>query len=113
MGLLAGFYQGVGIARAAGMSPRDFATLAVDYLPYATGLLLPHAREIELGEYPGVDGTLEVFAAAMAHVVETSWASGIATDVPRAIAGLIDRAVAAGHGAEGLARLADTIAGRP
>lgn len=36
MGLLTGFYQGLAIIQAAGVSPGDFATLAVDYLPFAT-----------------------------------------------------------------------------
>lgn len=113
MGLLTGFYQGLAIVETTGISPGDFAALAIDYLPFATGLLTSHAAEIDAGDYPGVDGTLDVFGAAMAYVAETSRAHGIATDMPDAIIALIDRTVAAGHGDDGRTRLAETIgAGR-
>jgi 3-hydroxyisobutyrate dehydrogenase-like beta-hydroxyacid dehydrogenase len=112
MGVLSGFYQALALAGAAGVDAPTFAAVAVDYLPFATGLLPGHARQIDQRRYPDDDGTLAVYAAAMGHVVDTGRRQGIDVELPAAIAALIERGVAAGHGDDGLARLADVIAGR-
>jgi 3-hydroxyisobutyrate dehydrogenase-like beta-hydroxyacid dehydrogenase len=112
IGVLSGFYQAVALVGAAGVDAPTFAAVAVDYLPFATGLLPAHARQLEQGRYRDDDGTLEVYAAAMGHVVDTGRRQGIDVELPAAIAALIERCVAAGHGDDGLARLADVIAGR-
>jgi 3-hydroxyisobutyrate dehydrogenase-like beta-hydroxyacid dehydrogenase len=112
MGVLSGFYQALALVGAAGVDAPTFAAVAVDYLPFATGLLPAHARQIDQRRYPDDDGTLEVYAAAMGHVVDTGRRQGIDVELPAAIAALIERGVAAGHGDDGLARLADVIAGR-
>jgi 3-hydroxyisobutyrate dehydrogenase-like beta-hydroxyacid dehydrogenase len=112
MGVLSGFYQAVALVGGAGVDTRTFASVAVDYLPFVTGLLPDHAQQIDQGRYPGDDGTLEVYAAAMGHVVDTGRRHGIDVDLPTAIKALLERGVAAGHGDDGLARLADVIAGR-
>lgn len=112
MGLLTGFYQAIALARAAGVDAPTFAAVAVDYLPFVAGLLSGHARQIDQRRYPGDDGTLSVYAAAMGHVVDTGRRHGIDVEVPATISALLERGVAAGHGDDGLARLADVVAGR-
>jgi len=112
MGVLSGFYQAVAMVGAAGVDAPTFASVAVDYLPFVTGLLPGHARQIDQRRYPGDDGTLEVYAAAMGHVVDTGRRQEIDVELPAAIAALIERGVAAGHRDDGLARLADVIADR-
>jgi 3-hydroxyisobutyrate dehydrogenase-like beta-hydroxyacid dehydrogenase len=112
MGVLSGFYQAIALVGAAGVDAPTFAAVAVDYLPFVAGLLSGHARQIDRRRYPGDDGTLEVYAAAMGHIVDTGRRHGIDVELPAAIAALIERGIAAGHGDDGLARLADVIAGR-
>jgi 3-hydroxyisobutyrate dehydrogenase-like beta-hydroxyacid dehydrogenase len=112
MGVLSGFYQAIALVRAAGVDTPTFAAVAVDYLPFVTGLLPDHADQIDQRRYPGDDGTLEVYAAAMGHVVDTGRRQGIDVELPAAIAALVERGVAAGHGDDGLASLADVIGGR-
>ena len=112
MGVLSGFYQAVALVDAAGVDAPTFAAVAVDYLPFVTGLLPGHARQINQRRYPGDDGTLEVYAAAMGHIVDTGRRQGIDVELPAALTALIERGVAAGHGDNGLARLADVIARR-
>lgn len=112
MGVLGGFYQAVALVGAAGVDTPTFASVAVDYLPFVTGLLPDHARQIDQGRYPADDGTLEVYAAAVGHVVDTGRRQGIDVEVPAAIGALLERGVAAGHGNDGLARLAEVVAGR-
>ena len=112
MGVLSGFYQAIALVNAVGVDTPTFAAVALDYLPFATGLLAGHAHQIDRRRYPGDDGTLEVYAAAMRHVVATGRRHGIDVELPATITGLLERGVAAGHGDDGLARLADVIAGR-
>lgn len=111
LGLLAGFYHAAALVGAGGVDPVDLAAVATDYLPFAVGLLDHHAGQIRAGRFPADDGALDVYAAAVGHVVDTSRRLGLATDVPEAIATLVRRAIDAGHGADGLARLAPTIGG--
>jgi 3-hydroxyisobutyrate dehydrogenase-like beta-hydroxyacid dehydrogenase len=111
LGLLTGFYHAAALGGAGGVDPVELATVATDYLPFAVGLVGDHARQIRDGRFPDDDGTLDVYAAAVEHVIGTSRRLGLATDVPTAAGELLRRAIDAGHGADGLARLATTIGG--
>jgi 3-hydroxyisobutyrate dehydrogenase-like beta-hydroxyacid dehydrogenase len=112
MGLLSGFYEALALVGAAGVDAPTFAAVAVDHLPFAVELMSDHADQIDRRRYPADDGTLEVYAAAMGHVVDTGRRHGIDVGIPAAITALLERGVTAGHGGDGLARLADVIAGR-
>jgi hypothetical protein len=54
------------------------------------------------------EGTLEVLAAAVDHLVVTSVQAGIGTDVPDGVRA-IGRGIAAGHGHDGPASLVEAI----
>ncbi|MER5326929.1 NAD(P)-dependent oxidoreductase [Streptosporangium roseum] len=108
-GALAGFYHAVALVGAAGVDPADFAAVATGHMPFVTSLMADHARQIEDGRFPDDDGTVEVHAAAMEHLVQTSRAQGIGTDVPKLIKALLDRAAATGHGTSGIASVIETI----
>lgn len=68
-----------------------------------------HARQIEYGRYPDDDGTVEVHAAAVEHVIHTSRAQGITAELPELIRSLLERGIAAGHGTEGIASIIEII----
>jgi 3-hydroxyisobutyrate dehydrogenase-like beta-hydroxyacid dehydrogenase len=108
-GALAGFYHAVALVGAAGVDPSTFAAVATGHMPFVTSLMAEHARQIQDGHFPDDDGTVEVHAAAMEHLVGTSRAQGIGTDVPELITSLLGRAAATGHGASGIASVAETI----
>ncbi|MFB6555305.1 NAD(P)-dependent oxidoreductase [Streptomyces sp. NPDC056405] len=108
-GALAGFYHAVALVGAAGVVPAAFAAVATGHMPFVTSLMTDHARQIQEGRFPDDDGTVEVHAAAMEHLVGTSRAHGIGTDVPELFGNLLDRAMATGHGASGMAGVIDTI----
>lgn len=110
MGVLTGFYQAVALVGAAGVGAAELASVAVGYLPFVTGLLTDHARQIDEGRYPPDEGTLEVLAAAMDHVAGTSRALGVSADVPDAVRQVLERGIAAGHGDRGVASLAEVLA---
>ena len=109
MGVLSGFHHGTALVGAAGVDASAFASVALGYLPFVTGLLDDHARQIDEGRYAGDDGTLTVLAAAMEHVVSTSRHLGVRTEVPDAIGRLLAAGIAAGHGDDGVASLADSM----
>ncbi|MGK5628187.1 NAD(P)-dependent oxidoreductase [Streptomyces sp. URMC 123] len=108
-GALAGFYHAVALVGAAGVDPTAFAAVATGHMPFVTSLMADHARRIEDGRFPNDDGTVEVHAAAMEHLVHTSRAHGLATDVPDLFRSLLERAAADGHGADGIAGVIGTI----
>ncbi|UQT61198.1 hypothetical protein M4V62_42405 [Streptomyces durmitorensis] len=94
---------------AAGVDPSAFATVATEHMPFVTSLMADHARQIKDGRFPDDDGTVEVHAAAMEHLLDTSRARGLGTDVPELIGSLLDRAAATGHGSSGIASVIETI----
>jgi 3-hydroxyisobutyrate dehydrogenase-like beta-hydroxyacid dehydrogenase len=110
MSVLAGFSHALALVDSAGADATEFADVAVDYLPFVLGLLGGYARQHAQGRYPADEGTLEVLAAAVDHIVATSARAGVRTDVPDSIRALLERAIAAGHGQDGPASLVEAIA---
>lgn len=108
-GALAGFYHAVALVGSADVDPTAFAAVATEHMPFVTSLMADHSRQIEDGRFPDDDGTVEVHAAAMAHLLDTSRARGLGTDVPELIGSLLDRAVATGRGSSGIAGVIETI----
>jgi hypothetical protein len=109
MALLTGFYHAVALVGSAGVDAPEFAAVATGYLPFALGLLADHARQAAQGHYPPDEGTLEVLAAAVDHLVATSALAGVRTDVPDSIWALVQRGITDGHGEHGLASLVEVI----
>ncbi|GAA2045470.1 NAD(P)-binding domain-containing protein [Catenulispora yoronensis] len=101
-----GLLHGFALAAAEGIAPTSFAAFAG-----GIGALLPEmavrmGAQIEAGSFPGDRSTIASAASSIGHVAATARAHGLDTGMLDAARGVIDRAVAAGHGAEGLARLA-------
>ncbi|WP_436641098.1 NAD(P)-dependent oxidoreductase [Actinomadura kijaniata] len=108
-GALAGFHHAVALTGAEGVAPEAFAAVATGHMPFVTSLMTEHARQVATGAYPDDDGTVEVHAAAMGHLVHASTALGVRADVPELVKSLLDSAVAAGHGADGVASVVEVI----
>ncbi|MFV0137927.1 NAD(P)-dependent oxidoreductase [Streptomyces sp. HMX87] len=108
-GALSGFYHALALAGAAGIDPTAFAAVATRHMPFVTSLMTDHAHQAEEGRFPDDDGTVEVHAAAVEHLVRTSRSHGLRTDVPDLFATLLERAVADGHGLSGIAGVIETI----
>ncbi len=106
LGVLTGFYQAVALTGAAAA---DVATIATQYLPFATGLITDHARQVDAKLYPADDGSLDVYAGAVGHLIATANERGVATDLAEAWRTMIERAVAAGHSDDGLAALTEAL----
>ncbi|GLW13072.1 3-hydroxyisobutyrate dehydrogenase [Microtetraspora sp. NBRC 13810] len=108
-GALAGFYHAVALVGAGGVDPTAFAAVAMSHMPFVTSLMADHARHIQDGRYPNDDGTVDVHAAAMDHLVHASRAEGIGAEVPELIKSLLERAAGTGHGEDGIASVVELI----
>jgi len=101
-----GLAQAFALARAEGVEPTAVA-------PYAQGMaaMLPEmatrfAGQLEAGAFPGERSTIGSLAATLRHVVQTAEAHDVDAAVLHAVRATVQRAVAAGHAEDGLARLA-------
>lgn len=106
LGLLTAFYQA---AALIGGSAEEVAAVATQYLPFTTGLITDHARQLDTKTYPADDGSLEVYAGAVGHLLATAAERGVATDLAESWRTVIDRAIAAGHGDDGLAAATEAL----
>ncbi|PRY45251.1 NAD(P)-dependent oxidoreductase [Umezawaea tangerina] len=101
-----------------------FALAAAEHVPatalapFATGIgaLLPEmitrfARQLDGGTHPGDRSTIASAGSAIRHVTATARGHGLDTGALTAAGAVIDRAIADGHGADGLSRLTRTLLG--
>ncbi|WP_438318444.1 hypothetical protein ACSHWO_34095 [Streptomyces sp. HUAS TT3] len=88
-----------------------FLRQAVDIAPSVKRF----AQQIQSGHYPGDRSTIASAASGITHVINTCLSHGIDAGMLTAARSVIDRAVADGHGPEGLARLTTVLheSGRP
>ncbi len=108
-GTLTGFLHSLAVLGAEGIGARAF-------LPYATNILgvLPVvfadlADQVETGEYGGREAQIDMQAAFVDHMIEVSETRGVDPAFPAYVKGLMDRAIAAGHGRDDVGRLLDGL----
>ena len=106
-----GLLHAFALAAAQGIAPTEFAA-------FATGIggLLPEmttrfAAQLESGEFPGSRSTIASAASGIRHITAAARAHGLDTGMLDAVHAAIDRAIAQGNGADGLARLATVYRG--
>ncbi|MGX1805844.1 NAD(P)-dependent oxidoreductase [Nocardia sp. NPDC055321] len=110
-GALAGFYHSLALVGTAGVDPTVFADVATTHLSaFVIPLITEHARQAREGVFLADDGTVDIHRAAMEHLIHTSAAQGIGTEVPALFRSLLSGAAAAGHGDGGVATVVETIA---
>jgi 3-hydroxyisobutyrate dehydrogenase-like beta-hydroxyacid dehydrogenase len=104
-----GLVHSFALASAEGVPPRMFAT-------YASGIggLLPEminrfAGQLEEGRFPGERSTIASAGSGISHIIEAANKRNLDTGVLQAMKAVIDRATAAGHSEDGLARLVQVL----
>lgn len=100
-----GLLHAFALATAEGITPTEFAPFAT-----AMGALLPEmatrfATQLETGDYPGTRSTIASAASTLGHITTAAEAHALDTALLDAVRAPIDRAIAQGHGADGLGRL--------
>jgi 3-hydroxyisobutyrate dehydrogenase-like beta-hydroxyacid dehydrogenase len=109
---LSGLLQGVSLVSAAGVRVGDFVPEALRTLTSIPVMLESGhelAEQIETGVHPGDLSTVHMMGATADHIVRTAEASGVDTELPRAIRSHYNRAIAAGHAAENWSALYEVI----
>lgn len=104
-GILNSFLQGTAVLGAAGVDAATFAPLATKSIKMVADWVGGYAEQIDKGEYPAVDATLNTHLASMDHLVHESEFLGVSAEFPRFVKALAERSVADGHGAEGYAAM--------
>jgi 3-hydroxyisobutyrate dehydrogenase-like beta-hydroxyacid dehydrogenase len=105
-----GLVHGLALARAEGISGGALAPYAESIFGLLPEMTTRFARQLDEGVHPGERSTIASAAAGIDHVIATAEVHGIDAGTLTASRALLRRAVEAGHGADGLSRLAATLA---
>jgi 3-hydroxyisobutyrate dehydrogenase-like beta-hydroxyacid dehydrogenase len=109
--LVSGLVHGLALARAEGISGSALAPFAQPLFGLLPEMITRFAQQLDDGRHPGDRSTIASAAAGLDHIIHTAQADHIDTGVLVAYKAVVQRAIDAGHGADGLSRLAATLAG--
>ncbi|GGU58463.1 NAD(P)-dependent oxidoreductase [Streptomyces lavendofoliae] len=106
--MFAGFMHGAAMLAPAGVPAGRFAKMAAPWLTAMTGELARYAEVIDGGDYT-VPGQQSLEFSNLGLFIETSTEQGVSAEPIAMVQRLIQRQVDAGHGAEGFARIIESI----
>ncbi|MFJ3407961.1 NAD(P)-dependent oxidoreductase [Promicromonospora sp. NPDC090134] len=110
--MFAGFLHGAAMVGSVGVSATEFAARATPFLSAMTAGFAHDAAVVDGGDYT-VAGQQSLDFSDLGHIVRASEEQGVDPAPVAAVQELISRQRAAGHGAEGFARLYESLrAGR-
>ncbi|MER5311161.1 NAD(P)-binding domain-containing protein [Streptomyces sp. NPDC002773] len=104
-----GWLHATALAGADGVAARDFTAVAGRWLSTVSWFMSGYAEQIDAGEYPGADATIDVQVVAIGHLLEAGEARGVDGRLPRLHLELMRGAVEAGHGGDSYARIIDAF----
>ncbi|MEU4268564.1 NAD(P)-binding domain-containing protein [Streptomyces sp. NPDC026092] len=107
-----GWLHATALAGADGVAAKDFTALANRWLKTVSWFMTGYAEQIDAGEYPGADATIDVQVAAIGHLLHAAEARGVDNRLPELHLELMRRAVDAGHGGDSYARIIEVFRGR-
>lgn len=103
--VLNGFLHGAALLGTARVDAATFAPFAIEGIGAMTAWMSAYADQIDAGEYPADDSTIDTHLAAMEHLVQESESLRINAELPRFVKTLTDRAVAEGRGGDSYAAM--------
>ncbi|MFG1947214.1 NAD(P)-dependent oxidoreductase [Nonomuraea sp. NPDC048826] len=106
--MFAGFMHGAAMVAPAGVTAREFAAMATPWLTAMTGAFHEFAEVIDGGDYT-VAGQQSLEFSSLGDLLAASSDQGVSTEVVAMVQRLIQRQIDAGHGAEGFARIIESI----
>jgi 3-hydroxyisobutyrate dehydrogenase-like beta-hydroxyacid dehydrogenase len=104
-----GLAHAFALALAEGIAPAAFARFARGIGGVLPGMADRFADQLAAGSFPADVSSIASAGSAVAHVRDAAAGRGIDTAPLRAVQAIIERAVAAGHGDDGYARLAQLL----
>lgn len=109
---LSAFLHATALVGSAGVRPETFLPYASAFFDTISSYLVDVPGEIDRG-HPGDQATVTMMGATADHIRGASADAGIDVDLPGAVKAHYDRAIAAGHGADGWTSLFDVIRKSP
>ncbi|MEU1523791.1 NAD(P)-binding domain-containing protein [Nocardia rhamnosiphila] len=106
-----GVSLGIALAEAEGIKGSELVPFTPAVVSLLPDMAAQTAAQVEAGHYPGDDTSISSAYTAFTTLREVIARHGIDTGVLDATGEVFRRALAAGHGAEGLARLVPVLAG--
>ncbi|MEU3899056.1 NAD(P)-binding domain-containing protein [Streptomyces sp. NPDC045251] len=106
--MFAGFMHGAAMVAPAGVTAGEFAAMAAPWLTAMTGAFEGFAEVIDGGDYT-VEGQQSLDFSDLGHILAAGSEQGIDNDAVAMVQRLIRRQADAGHGAEGFARIYESI----
>ena len=107
-----GLAHSFAMATAEGIAPAAFARFAKGIEVLLPNMIDGFARQLTAGRFPGTTSSIASASSALTHISEAAEEQGIDAGLPRALQAVTDRAIAAGYGGDGYARLAQLLAER-
>ena len=105
-GMVMGVVQAYALIGSAGVPAREFAPLLKEWVGAMNEGLVPGVAEaLDSGQHLTDVSSLAVNQAALPNFLAAYEQAGVSSDLFRPLQGLLDRAVEAGHAADGLSRL--------
>ncbi|MEU9862919.1 NAD(P)-binding domain-containing protein [Streptomyces sp. NPDC047971] len=107
-----GWLHATALVGADGVAAKDFTALANRWLKTVSWFMTGYAEQIDAGEYPGADATIDVQVAAIGHLLHAGEARGVDDRLPGLHLELMRAAVDAGHGGDSYARIIEVFRGK-
>ncbi|WP_028921774.1 NAD(P)-dependent oxidoreductase [Pseudonocardia acaciae] len=108
-GMLGGFLHAAAMAKAEGISAAELTPMLVSWLGDAFPALSTFAEEIDRADYTTDESNLAINQAGLATIIHASRSLGVPADTLVPLKELIDKQVAAGHGAASLTRVVESL----
>jgi len=106
---LTGWLHASALVTADGATAEHFTPLATRWLGSVAEFVTTYAEQVDAGSYPGSDATLGVHLATLDHLVHASEVRKIDPALPLLLHDYARRAVEAGHGEDGWARIIELL----
>ncbi|WMX45626.1 NAD(P)-dependent oxidoreductase [Streptomyces roseicoloratus] len=107
-----GWLHATALVGADGVPAKEFTAVSVRWLRTVSWFLTMYADQIDAGEYPGDDATIDIQVAGIGHLLHAGEERGIDGRLPRLHLELMKEAVAAGHGGDSYARIVEAFRGK-
>ncbi len=104
---MSGYVHALAIARAENIPAKDIAPYAHNIINIMPNIMTYIAQDVDQGVYPGEGSSLISNMTSMEHIIHVAEQHGIDSSVLNAAKAIAQRAIHAGHGGDGFARLVE------